>query len=208
MREIALSRKKHNRHRNKSDLHSESGARPKKKNKKRYIENQKEKFRKSKEWKQFRSDMAVLFQHRDYITGKRLVKGFNVHHLKTELTESDYCDISNKDDYIPLNSGCHKMLHYLFTYYKKDKSILKRLVEVLDKMCELQMNSPVDDAIDCEDEGIYGVSEVDAEEIYISSESQLNGDLGEMEESCQSSESELCVGSPDVHADASAREFV
>lgn len=81
--DIVLSRKKTRSYRNKSDLRSESGAKPKKE-KKRYLENQKEKFRKSKEWKEFRSHMAILFNHRDYITGKRLIKGFNLHHLKTE----------------------------------------------------------------------------------------------------------------------------
>ena len=48
------------------------------------MENIKEKFRKSREWKDFRSQMAKLFNHRDYITGRRLVKGFNVHHLRTK----------------------------------------------------------------------------------------------------------------------------
>ena len=70
-------------YRNKSDLRSESGAKPKKE-KRRQLENAKEKFRKSKEWKEFRAHMAVVFNHRDYITGKRLIKGFNLHHLKTE----------------------------------------------------------------------------------------------------------------------------
>ena len=79
-----MSRKKtRNSYRNKSNLHPDSGVKPKKE-KKRYLENQKEKFRKSKEWKDFRSHMAILFNHRDYITGKRLIKGFNLHHLKTE----------------------------------------------------------------------------------------------------------------------------
>lgn len=65
-------------------LRSESGAKPKRKGKKKYIENLKEKFRKSREWKEFRAKMAILFNHRDYITGKKLVKGFNVHHMRTE----------------------------------------------------------------------------------------------------------------------------
>ena len=70
---------------NKSNLDPDSGSeRKKKKMKKRQMENIKEKFRKSKEWKEFRSKMAEIFNHRDYITGKRLVKGFNVHHLRTE----------------------------------------------------------------------------------------------------------------------------
>lgn len=91
--------------------------------------------------------MAVLFNHRDYITGKRLIKGFNLHHLKTEQTSETYCDISNENEFIPLNSYCHKMLHYLFTYYQKDHTIIDRLVEILDKMCEL-MPANVDGVID------------------------------------------------------------
>ena len=110
--------------------------------KKRELENKKEKFRKSREWKEFRSKMAILFNHRDYITGKRLVKGFNVHHLKTELTEESYCDISNEEEFMPLNSWCHKMLHYIFPYYVKDPTVIDRLVEVLDKMKELSNGTP------------------------------------------------------------------
>ena len=91
--------------------------------------------------------MAVLFNHRDYITGKRLIKGFNLHHLKTEQTSETYCDISNENEFIPLNSYCHKMLHYLFTYYQKDHTVIDRLVEILDKMCEL-MPTNVDGMID------------------------------------------------------------
>jgi len=117
-------------------LRSDSGARPKK-NKKKYVENLKEKFRKSPEWKEFRSHMAILFNHRDYITGRRLVKGFNVHHLKTDQEVESYCDISNEQNFIPLNSYCHKLLHYLFGHYKKDPTVLVRLKEILDKMCEL-----------------------------------------------------------------------
>lgn len=81
--------------------------------------------------------MAVVFNHRDYITGRRLIKGYNVHHLKTDQDAENYCDISHEDEFIPLNSYCHKMLHYLFIYYKKDKSIMGRLTEILDRMCEL-----------------------------------------------------------------------
>ena len=132
-------------HKNKNDLHSESGAKPKKKRtKKKYVENLKEKFRKSKEWKDFRSHMAILFNHRDYITGRKLIKGFNVHHLKTEQEAETYCDISNESDFIPLNSYCHKMLHYLFIFYKKDPTIMDRLKEILDKMCELAPNYVVE----------------------------------------------------------------
>lgn len=92
--------------------------------------------------------MAKLFNHRDYITGRRLVKGFNVHHLKTDQDSENYCDISHDEEFIPLNSYCHKMLHYLFIYYQKDPTVMDRLKEILDKMCHLAPNysvEPIDD---------------------------------------------------------------
>ena len=128
-------------YRNKSDLRPDSGFRPKnrkkKKDKKRHMENLKEKFRKSREWKDFRAKMAILFNHRDYITGRKLVKGFNVHHLRTEQDAENYQDLSHEEEFIPLNSYCHKMLHYLFIFYQKDQTVMDRLKEILDKMCDL-----------------------------------------------------------------------
>ena len=128
-------------------LRSESGVKPKK-TKKKYVENLKEKFRKSQEWKEFRSHMAILFNHRDYITGRKLVKGYNVHHLKTDQEIENYCDISDESNFIPLNSYCHKLLHYLFIYYKRDKTVLTRLQEILDKMCSLSQEDDVNSSID------------------------------------------------------------
>ena len=93
--------------------------------------------------------MAILFNHHDYITGKRLVKGFNVHHLKMEQDMEDYCNISNESEFIPLNSYCHKMLHYIFAFYQKDRTVIDRMVEILDKMVELLPSQP-DDC--CDDE--------------------------------------------------------
>ena len=136
-------------YRNKSNLNPDSGVRPKKR-KKRQIENVKEKFRKSKEWKDFRSQMAKLFNHKDYITGRRLVKGFNVHHMRTEQDEDAYCDISKQEEFIPLNSYTHKMLHYLFVFYQKDKTIMDRMKEILDKMCELKLDNYDDEPVDGE----------------------------------------------------------
>lgn len=151
-------------YRNKSDLNPESGAKPKKM-KKRELENKKEKFRKSREWKEFRSKMANLFNHRDYITGKRLVKGFNVHHLKTELTEESYCDISNESEFMPLNSWCHKMLHYIFPHYVKDPTVIDRLVEVLDKMKELSNGTPPFDETLIDNEEIEDENEDEGVEV-------------------------------------------
>ena len=106
--------------------------------KKRRVENLKESFRKSPEWSEFRTRIAELFNHQDYLTGRRLTKGYNVHHLKTGQDVEGYCDISDETKFMPLNRYSHKLLHYVFTYYRKDKSILDRLREVLDRMCELE----------------------------------------------------------------------
>lgn len=125
-------------HRTRSELRPDSGPRPRKKDKRRRVENQKEKFRKSREWKDFRSHMAVVFGHRDYITGRRLVKGYNLHHLRTQQDADSYQDTTNESEFMPLNSQCHKLLHYIYTYYQKDPSVIDRLVEVLDRMVSLQ----------------------------------------------------------------------
>ena len=167
-----MKKKTRRSYRNKSNLNPNSGRKPKKDKKKRYLENQKEKFRKSREWKEFRAKMAIKANHRDYITGKKLVKGFNVHHMKTNLTEESYCDISNESEFIPLNSQCHKLLHYIFTYYQKDKTIIDRLREILDKMCELKP--------DCEIPLNCGIDPIDQEDMEGCMEEL--GEIGEFDE--------------------------
>jgi len=156
-------------YRNKSDLRPDSGFRPKKKNrkkdKKRHMENLKEKFRKSREWKDFRAKMAILFNHRDYITGRKLVKGFNVHHLRTEQDAENYQDISHEEEFIPLNSYCHKMLHYLFIFYQKDPTVMDRLKEILDKMCELAPKH-IDHLDDDMEECLSEIEESDGDDTF------------------------------------------
>lgn len=178
--EVANLRRKT--YRNKSDLRPDSGAKPKKM-KKRRLENEKEKFRKSKEWKEFRARMAVLFNHRDYITGKRLIKGFNVHHLKTEQDAENYQDISDESNFIPLNSYCHKMLHYLFLHYRKDKTVIDRLVEVLDKMMELSdMDDSECEVVTPEELALDDSSAEGDEDEYMDDSSSSDSDIAEQEE--------------------------
>ena len=166
-------------YRNKSDLRPDSGFRPKKrkKDKKRHMENLKEKFRKSREWKDFRAKMAILFNHRDYITGRKLVKGFNVHHLRTEQDAENYQDISHEEEFIPLNSYCHKMLHYLFIFYQKDPTVMDRLKEILDKMCDLAPKhiDPLDDDME---ECLSEIEETSEEKEY---DPFVDGDRGNEE---------------------------
>ena len=112
-------------------------GRKRKTRKRKQVENLKEKFRQSQEWKDFRIHIAQVFDHRDYLTGRKLAKGYNVHHMKPNQEPESYCDLSNEANFMPLNSYSHKLLHYIFTYYKKDKTVLNRLQEILDKMCLL-----------------------------------------------------------------------
>ena len=94
----------------------------------------KSKFRKSKEWKEFRKRIFDKQDRKDIITGKKLYKGYNVHHL--DMSVENY-DKLTEENFIAVNKQTHKVLHFLFRYYQKDPNILDRLKEVLDRMNEL-----------------------------------------------------------------------
>ena len=94
----------------------------------------KAKFRKSKEWKEFRKRIFDKQDGKDTITGKKLYKGYNVHHL--DMSEANY-DKLTEENFVALNKQTHEALHFLFRYYQKDPAILDRLKTVLDRMNEL-----------------------------------------------------------------------
>ena len=91
-------------------------------------------FRASKEWKTFRNFMKKLSGNKDLITNKTLRKGFQVHHM--DLQEENY-SILFPDNFICCNNLTHKVIHFLYTYYKTDPQIIDRLREVLEKMKEI-----------------------------------------------------------------------
>ena len=94
----------------------------------------KAKFRQSKEWKEFRKRMFEKQCGKDIITGKKLCKGYNVHHY--DMSAENY-DKLIEENFIAVNKQTHDALHFLFRYYKNDKDILNRIKQVLDKMVEL-----------------------------------------------------------------------
>lgn len=96
-------------------------------------EKKKKSFRNSKAWLSFRHEMIVRDKI-DYITGRKLLKGCQVHHLN--LDPEQYKDL-NQDNFITLNKNTHSFIHWLFDYYKKDKGILKRIELILEKMYNL-----------------------------------------------------------------------
>lgn len=96
---------------------------------------QKTKFRSTKKWKGFKHVIFVKQGGKDFITKSKLRKYSALHHC--DLNPDHYEDLSNEDNFFYLNNGCHDTVHYLYTYYKKDPSVLDRLKVVLDRMVEL-----------------------------------------------------------------------
>ena len=94
----------------------------------------KAKLRQSKEWREFRKKIFDKQDGKDIITGKKLYKGYNVHHL--DMSAENY-DKLIEENFVALNKQTHEVLHFLFRYYQKDKTILDRLKTVLDRMNEL-----------------------------------------------------------------------
>ena len=96
-------------------------------------------FRKTKAWKDFRK----LFDSKiDYITQKKLPKKYNLHHMK--LDSRFYTDL-NEDNFEPMLNSVHDFIHWLYGYYRKDKLILNRIKEILDKMVLLNDGKDVKD---------------------------------------------------------------
>ena len=94
----------------------------------------KAKFRASKEWREFRKRIFDKQEGKDVITGKKLYKCFNCHHL--DMSADNY-DKLIEENFIAVNKATHEALHFLFRYYKNDKDILNRIKQFLEKMTEL-----------------------------------------------------------------------
>ena len=89
-------------------------------------------FRNSKIWSAWKRLISANQKGLDFITHAKLRKYSALHHL--DLNPEHYTDISNEDNFCYLNNECHKLVHYLYTYYKKDEQVIDRLKEVLDRM--------------------------------------------------------------------------
>lgn len=87
-------------------------------------------FRASSKWKDFRKKIKEK-QKVDFITGKPLYAGFNLHHL--DLDEKHYEDISNEDNFVCLNRKSHDLVHFLFRY-KEWRKLLKNIETLLERM--------------------------------------------------------------------------
>lgn len=91
----------------------------------------KDKVRRSKEWKELRKKIQSQYNGKDPITNSKLYTGFNVHHL--DMSVENYDNLS-MERFVPLNKMTHDTIHFLYRYYRKDKNILERIREVLERM--------------------------------------------------------------------------
>ena len=99
------------------------------------IQKAKKKFRQSAKWLKFRKYSQKKFEKKDAITGYPLRKGWNLHHLL--LDETKYEDITNEDNFVPLNKQTHEVLHICYRYQSKDSGFLDRLEYFVNKMIEI-----------------------------------------------------------------------
>ena len=91
----------------------------------------KAKFRQSKEWKEFRKRIFDKHDGKDLVTGKKLYKGYNVHHC--DMSAENYNKLI-EENFVALHKQTHEALHFLFRYYQKDPTVLDRLKTILDRM--------------------------------------------------------------------------
>lgn len=97
------------------------------------------KFRSTSIWKDFRKTFS---KRKDALTGKKLNKGYNLHHLN--LNPERYTDLT-EGHFVPLNSASHDCIHFLYGYYRKDPEIIVRLVKILEKMKSLNDGKDIRD---------------------------------------------------------------
>ena len=95
----------------------------------------KKRFRQSAKWLKFRKYIADKFGKKDAISGFPLRKGWNLHHIS--LDEGKYEDITNEDNFIPLNKQLHEVLHICYKYQSKDSGFFDRLRKYVEKMIEI-----------------------------------------------------------------------
>lgn len=95
---------------------------------------EKESFRQSKAWQDFRK-RKFTESSKDYITHRKLRSGYRLHHL--DLDPDNYMDISDPTHFENLNSDIHSIVHKLYPYYRKDPEVIDRLKELMDRMKEI-----------------------------------------------------------------------
>ena len=93
---------------------------------------EKQKFRRSKRWSNFRQKMRLRYKKQDALTHKELTRTWNLHHL--DMNDKHYMDLSKEDKFLPFNKDTHKFVHWLFRFYRHDPGIIQRLEAIMKLM--------------------------------------------------------------------------
>jgi len=104
------------------------------------IQKSKTKFRQSRPWKDFKKEKYIESGKTDFITGHKLRKMWQLHHRN--LDEKKYQNLRG-DWFLCCNNLTHKVIHWLWTYYKKDPQIIDRLKSEMEKMAEINGILPI-----------------------------------------------------------------
>lgn len=94
----------------------------------------KSKFRRTSKWLSFRSKLKYYYKSLDALTNKPLRAGWAAHHCC--MRDEEYENIT-VDRLVPLNRTSHKVIHYIWNYYKDDPAIIDRLITILKTMEKL-----------------------------------------------------------------------
>lgn len=90
--------------------------------------------RRSKHWQCFRRKLKSI-RRCDEITLMPLRAGWNLHHM--DMSDGNYDDLSDEDKFRCYNRLTHKLIHWLFPYYCKDRTIIDRIKNDLEVMRQL-----------------------------------------------------------------------
>lgn len=103
---------------------------------KKVTQKDKRRFRDSKKWKDFREHMKTLQNETCQITGARLTKLWQLHHM--DLDESNYENLVD-ENFVCLSWNMHKVVHALFVKSKPRawRSRVLNLIRILKKMEKL-----------------------------------------------------------------------
>ena len=97
------------------------------------MQRMKRNFRNTKAFKEHKKKKAIECGKVDKITQKPLRKNFSFHH--EDLREENYTVLN--DNFLCCNNLTHKVIHWLWTYYKTDPQIIDRLRAEMEKMAEI-----------------------------------------------------------------------
>lgn len=97
----------------------------------------KDRFRRTKAWKEFRQRL-ISEQKTDPITGRKLAKGCCVHHL--DLDPEHYSDLTD-ENFVALNHASHEMIHTIYGHsgrinrdWRERLEAIRRILEQMDSL--------------------------------------------------------------------------